>query len=242
VADYELYSQPEFRRAAGSEFRPGGLALTEELAVACHLQPGERVLDLACGPGSTASHLASRWGVRAWGLDSSPGFLEEGLRRDPRVEWVLGAAEAMPIPDERFDALFAECFLSTVADLGAVLREIGRVLRPGGLLAVSDVYLRRPEAGAVSLAPRASCFSHALGKEALHALLARCGFVIRMWQDRSDALKVFTASLILEYGSAAAFWSAGRASDPQGLLAQISAARPGYFLLVAESAPQPAVA
>ena len=130
--DCGLYQQIPFRDAAGEGFRPGGLELTGVLAETCALQPDERVLDLACGAGLTASHLTRAYGVKATGLDASPEFLSEARERDAAVEWVLGSAANLPFEAESFDVVFAECFLSAFADPAPILREIRRVLRPGG--------------------------------------------------------------------------------------------------------------
>ncbi len=177
-----LYEQPLFRLAGGSEFRPGGMALTDELAAECDLAPGMPVLDVACGVGSTASHLAERWAVVMTALDSSPRFIEEARARDANVAWVLGSAEAIPLPDACVDAVFCECFLSAAGDPDQVLHEARRVLRPGGRLAVSDMYLRRPEGAVTSDAPNATCLRGARGKEATLSLIARTGFAVRTWR------------------------------------------------------------
>jgi arsenite methyltransferase len=221
-----LYEQPLFRQAAGPEFRPGGLALTDELASECGLEPGAVVLDLACGVGSTASQLARSWGVTMVGLDCSPGFIEEARARDPEVSWVVGRADAIPYANGHFDAVFCECFLSTVDEPAKVLREVRRVLRPGGRLAMSDMYLRQPGAAPSS-------------REI--PLLERTGFAVRTWRDRSDTLKTLIASLIFAYGSAAAFWAAACGADEggahEGDAGRLAAAKPGYYLLVAQSPP-----
>ena len=255
-----LYQQASFRLAACCEFRPGGIDLTRELAAACALQPGDRVLDLACGVGSTASYLFREWGANVSGLDASPEFLAEAGERDADVEWVLGSADAIPFADAWFDAVFAECFLSGCANRGTVLREIRRVLRPGGRLALSDMYLREPDAApAAALAPAATCLRGAQGKDATLALIEGHGFRVTHWADRSEALKGLMASIIMAYGSAAAFWEAAagesgsggacggitgdiggdRGPDAAGpgavCRAALSAARLGYFLLVAEA-------
>jgi arsenite methyltransferase len=224
-----LYEQTLFREAAGAEFRPGGLTLTEELAAAARLSPGDRVLDLGCGVGSTASHLEPLV------FDPSPGFLAEAGSRDPAVEWVLGHAAALPFAAAHFDAVFAECFLSAQPDRDAVLREVHRVLRPGGRLAVSDTYLRDPAALAEgNPAPPCSCLSGATGKDETLAFLERAGFSVELWLDRSDALKALMASLVFAYGSAASFWKAANGGLDVNMSA-LSAARPGYYLLVASS-------
>jgi SAM-dependent methyltransferase len=241
--DCDLYRQDEFRQAAGAEFRPGGLALTEELALACDLQPGHRVLDVACGLGSTASYLTCRWGVQTWGLDAHADFLEEARRRDWEVDWVLGDAKAIPFLDGYFDAVFAECFLSAADDPVGILREIRRVLRPGGRLAMSDVYLRNPGAR-ISFAPPATCLAGSCDKETTIRLITEAGLDLVLWEDRSDALKVFMAELIFAYGSASDFWRAAgaaeRATGREEFLDQLFVARPGYFTLVAEAVDTPA--
>jgi arsenite methyltransferase len=232
-----LYEQPQFREAARSGFRPGGLQLTDEMAEECVLSPGERVLDLGCGVGSTATHLAARWGVSAVAMDSSERFLDEARRSGSAVGWILGAADSIPYPDGHFDAVFCECFLSAVEEPARVLTEVRRVLRPGGRLALSDMYYREPGAarGPGDL-PVATCLGGATGIELTLALLARTGFAVRTWHDRSDALKTLFASLIMTYGSASAFWAAAGGGE-DGRPEWLEAAKPGYFILVAERSP-----
>ncbi len=230
---FGLYQETRFRQAAGAEFRPGGLLITEELATACGLEAGERVLDLGCGVGSTASYIARDWGAKVVGLDSSPDFIADAGTRDPGVEWVLGRAQELPFPDGHFDAVFSECFLSTVDDPGEVLGEIRRVLRPGGRLALSDMYLRNPEAARLqTLAPPSTCLRGAAGKDVTLALLELSDFTTVLWCDRSDALKALMASLVFAYGSAAEFWKAA-GGEPEVSAERLTAARPGYYLTVA---------
>lgn len=236
-----LYQQDLFRQAAGDEFRPGGLPLTRSLALACGLRPGERVLDLGCGVGSTAAHLSREWGAVVTGLDASPGFVVEARGRHPQVNWVLGRAEAIPFLDAEFDVVFAECFLSTV-DASTVLGEIRRVLKPGGRLALSDVYLRGSEAHALSAVAAAACLGGAVTSEVTLNLLHRSGFAVTLWEDRSEVLKALMASLIFAYGSVADFWKASlgeRSSDAdiEHLREQLDLARPGYYIVVAEAIP-----
>ncbi len=128
-----LYEQAAFREAAGDELRPGGLELTAELATACSLSPGGRVLDLGCGTGSTAAFLAREWQADVVGLDCSASRLAEArARKEEAVIWVEGQAECIPCPDGSFDAVFAECVVNALADPTQALGEIHRVLRPGG--------------------------------------------------------------------------------------------------------------
>lgn len=230
-----LYEQQFFRSAAGNELRPGGLRLTEELANECDLQPGWRVLDVGCGVGATVSFLTRRWGVKAVGLDRSARFIEEARVRDPENIWVQGEARQIPFPDRYFDAVFSECFLSTQEHPLEVLREIRRVLRPDGWLAVTDMYFRRPdEAPSSGCLPSNTCLSGAIGKAMTLALLKQSGLCVLAWRDRSDVLKSFVASMIFSYGSLDSFWNAAL-GERESLRESVVMASPGYYLLIARA-------
>jgi len=98
--------------------------------------PGDTVLDVATGTGAVARELLARKGCTVVGLDQSSEMLEEARRRLPSdVELVKGNAEALPFPDAAFDALTFTYLLRYVSDPGATLRELARVVRPGGTMA-----------------------------------------------------------------------------------------------------------
>jgi len=103
--------------------------------------PGARVLDVATGTGGVAVEIVRRTGARVVGLDQSPEMLS-GARRalagagmDGRVRLVLGQGERLPFPDGAFDAVTFTYLLRYVNDPSATLRELARVVRPGGVLA-----------------------------------------------------------------------------------------------------------
>jgi arsenite methyltransferase len=228
-----LYEQVPFREAAGEEFRPGGLSLTGELAAACGLGPGAHVLDLGCGVGATATYLAREWGVSVTGVDHSAAFIEEAQERDAGVAWVLGQADRIPCSTGFFDAVFCECFLSAVAEPAQVLSEIHRVLRAGGRLAVSDMYLRNPEnAWALRGLPPDTCLHGAVGREAMLAMVEEAGFTVQAWLDRSAVLKAFVARMVFAYGTRERFWNA-LVDGADGCEQSVQDARPGYYTLVA---------
>lgn len=114
-----------------------GLDRTWRTAVtqALHLQPGERVLDLAAGTATSTVALA-RTGARAIGCDFSLGMLREGRGRG--VDLVAGDALRLPFADGVFDAVTISFGLRNVADTGLALRELRRVTRPGGRLVVCE--------------------------------------------------------------------------------------------------------
>lgn len=118
-------------------------ALFEEwprrVAEAASLRPGQSVLDVACGTGVLARHAAERVGPagRVVGLDVNEGMLAVGRRLVPALEWRQGPAEALPFADETFDAVVSQFGLMFFTDRVRALREMRRVLKPGGGLAVA---------------------------------------------------------------------------------------------------------
>lgn len=98
--------------------------------------PRDMVLDVATGTGAVARELLARTGCTVVGLDQSPEMLAEARRRLPAgVELVEGTAEALPFADASFDALTFTYLLRYVADPGGTLRELARVVKPGGTIA-----------------------------------------------------------------------------------------------------------
>ncbi len=98
--------------------------------------PRDTVLDVATGTGAVARELLARKRCTVVGLDQSPEMLAEARRRLPASVTLLeGSAEALPFPDGAFDALTFTYLLRYVDDPAAVLRELARVVRPGGTMA-----------------------------------------------------------------------------------------------------------
>jgi malonyl-CoA O-methyltransferase len=96
----------------------------------------EAILDLGCGTGHGAARLAARWPkARIVALDASAAMLREAAKRDDasRIEWLLGEAEALPLPEAGFDLVFSNLMLPWCEDLDAVFAEVARVLKPRGL-------------------------------------------------------------------------------------------------------------
>jgi demethylmenaquinone methyltransferase/2-methoxy-6-polyprenyl-1,4-benzoquinol methylase len=109
-----------------------------KLAVAEVVWPGDRVLDACCGTGDLAVE-AERRGGRVVGLDFSERMLERARKKSGAIEWVQGDALALPFGDGEFDAVTVGFGVRNLADLEEGLRELARVLRPGGKLAVLEI-------------------------------------------------------------------------------------------------------
>jgi ubiquinone/menaquinone biosynthesis C-methylase UbiE len=119
-----------------------GRPLADELIEAAAIQPGERVLDVACGTGVVARLAAERAGVSGSvdGLDMNPGMLEVArsvASSDKSINWHQSSAESMPLSGGSYDVVTCQLGLQFMADKPAALAEMHRVLVPGGRLVLS---------------------------------------------------------------------------------------------------------
>jgi demethylmenaquinone methyltransferase / 2-methoxy-6-polyprenyl-1,4-benzoquinol methylase len=108
------------------------------LAVSKVVWPGDRVLDACCGTGDLAI-AAERRGGRVVGLDFSERMLARARSKSGTIEWVQGDALALPFGDAEFDAATVGFGVRNLSDLEGGLRELNRVLRPGGQVAVLEI-------------------------------------------------------------------------------------------------------
>jgi SAM-dependent methyltransferase len=113
---------------------------SEQLAVPfadlAGVRPGQRVLDVGCGPGALTAELVSRSGAGAVSaVEPSESFAAAARARLPGADIRVSAAEQLPFPDDAFDAALAQLVVHFMTDPVAGLREMGRVTRPGGAVA-----------------------------------------------------------------------------------------------------------
>jgi len=106
---------------------------------AAGLKPGDRVLDVACGTGVLAREASTRIqpGGSVVGVDINDGMLAVARRKSPEIEWQRGQAESLLFDDGSFDAVVSQFGLMFFEDRVEALREMWRVLKPGGRLAVA---------------------------------------------------------------------------------------------------------
>lgn len=139
----------DFAAEVGLTKHIGGMAATEELAALCRIGPGTRVLDVGCGVGLTACHLAKKHGCQVTGVDISERMVQRSRERAEReglgaqVEFRAADAQDLPFPAATFDAVITESVTAFPDD--KAISEYARVVRPGGHVGLNEsVWLKSP--------------------------------------------------------------------------------------------------
>ncbi len=197
-SDDELATAPESANMGLSCGNPTALA---------SLSPGEVVLDLGSGGGFDCFIAGGKVGAagRVIGVDMTPEMIGKARANTPsyaertghdNVEFRLGEIEHLPVPDSSVDVVISNCVLNLAPDKAQVWREIARVLRPGGRVAVSDLALLRelPEAVRADAEALVGCVSGAVLVEQTRSQMIGAGLTeIRLTPkpDYVDAMSSF---------------------------------------------------
>src|ERR1700692_2276562 len=161
-----------------------GLSCGNPTATA-HLRVGEVVVDLGSGGGLDvflASKMVGPEG-RAIGIDMTTAMIERSRENAQRggytnVEFYQSTIDQIPLPDASVDCVISNCVVNLAPDKPAVFREIARVLKPGGRVAVSDIALKKPlpEAISKSVAAYVGCIAGAIRIDDYRSGLLAAGF------------------------------------------------------------------
>lgn len=193
-----FYEQDWVQSVLGESFHPGGADLSSRLVEGLRLPAKSRVLDVACGIGTTARLMAREFGLGVVGLDASATNVAraEGLSRVESVGFVTGDAAALPFPDESFDAVVCECAVSTFADQPRGVAEFARVLKPGGVVGITDMVVEGelPEDIAGVIAPW-TCLTAARTVVGYQSLFLSAGLRVVEYADESSSLRKLVADL-----------------------------------------------
>jgi SAM-dependent methyltransferase len=235
-----------------SDLRPGGFRITKEAMDAWKLPKGAKVLDIGCGTGETLEFLEKEYGFQCSGIDLSMAMVKAGKARNPSLDIKYGDGEFLDgFSSFTFDGVLMECALSLIGLPGEALHEAFCVLKKGGRLFVSDLYVKNPDPAFLTAlrieAERQERIPHKEGdcnthcaderrsrpvsfradgrflKAPLIELLEETGYQNITWQDRSAELDRFAAETIPRD-------SAPRPEDKY---------KTGYFMLTAEKPPFP---
>lgn len=140
-----LYESDLARYLLGNSFHPGGRQTTRRMGDLLSLNSASRVLDVACGKGTTAVFLAKEVGCQVVGIDygqqnvNAARALAQVEQVEDRVRFERSDAETLPFADASFDAVMCECAFCTFAQKALAATEFFRVLHPGGRVGISDL-------------------------------------------------------------------------------------------------------
>ncbi len=137
----------------GTTKHMGGMETTGELIARCGIDEGTYVLDVGCGAGATASHLALTYGCRVVGVDVMEEMVELSRARaeregvSERTTYRVADARRLPFEDASFDVVLCESVATFVAEKEQVVGELARVVREGGCVGLNEeVWLQTPPA------------------------------------------------------------------------------------------------
>jgi SAM-dependent methyltransferase len=165
-----------------------------------HLRPGETVVDLGCGGGLDVLLAAPKVGPagRAVGIDMTPEMIDRARRNAARAgaanaEFHLSTIDRIPLADGSADCIVSNCVINLAPDKAAVFREMYRVLKPGGRVAVSDIALKRPLPAqlAESVAAYVGCIAGAIPVSEYESALKSAGFAAVQIVDTGADLNAY---------------------------------------------------
>jgi len=238
-----------------SILRPGEFRITDRAMELCAFQKGAAILDIGCGEGDVIQHLEEKYGYTMSGIDLNLEMVRKAKELNPNAAIKYGDGEFLEdFFSFSFDCVLLECVLSMVNMPDEALHEAYCVLKKGGKLCISDMYIKDPEPELlVALdieAKRQQSTPHKEGscddcaedhenravnfrlagrfvEEPLKKQLIEIGYTNLHWEDCSVELDNFVAQTLMDCGSLDGCCIA-KDFDPK------DKHKTGYFLLVAE--------
>lgn len=143
-----FYQTDYARLIFGASMHPGGLGLTKELGNKIGITKNSKVLDVACGVGTSAIFLAKSFGCHVTGIDLGAKNVDEAVKNSASegtsayTEFKVSDAEKIEFPDEAFDHVVCECAFCLTPDKKRASDEVYRVTKHGGSIGISDIVVR----------------------------------------------------------------------------------------------------
>lgn len=194
-------ARPSFESLAPyDQFHGRGLEATEEVAGLLAVAAADHLLDIGSGIGGPARYMAKRFGCRVTGIDLTAEFCEVArhltrlLGLEARVRFEKGDALAMPFTGGSFEGAYSMNVSMNIADKGRLYREIRRVLKPGGWLALSELAKGPgPEMDYPTPWAAGARTSFLSTPEETRRGLEQAGFEIARMRDTAEQVKAFGA-------------------------------------------------
>ena len=212
--------------------RPGGLALTKKAIETAELPEGARALDVGCGEGDTVALLKAEYGFDAIGVDKSSQLITKGRAKHESLDLRCMEAEFLDFESKTFGAVFMECSLSVFRLREDAVFEAYCLLKPGGKLIVTDIFLKNPDPERID-----EMLAGSLVLDKLAGMMENIGFEIIHFEEIENALENFAAQAIMDHGSLEKYFKAvvPEGADPETFFACKAFKDPkqlGYFLMI----------
>ncbi len=184
------------------QFHIRGRAATLELARAAGLGAAKHVLDVGSGVGGTSRCLAKEFGCRVTGIDLTDEYCRAAAMLTAKtglahlVDYRQGDATKLPFDDQAFDVVWTEHVAMNIPDKTRLYKEMHRVLKPGGTLAIYDV-LAGPSGPVLFPVPwaRTRDTSFLVSPNELRKLLEETEFTVTDWTDTTEAARAWFVTL-----------------------------------------------
>jgi ubiquinone/menaquinone biosynthesis C-methylase UbiE len=182
----------------GESYHPGGLDLSRDVAKRAGVRSDSKVIDIACGIGTTSLMLANEFKAKVLGIDYGVRNIETASERAIRDGGSLrhlptfrrGDAESIEVADNEFDFAFCECAFCTFPSKQDAGAEFARVLKPGGRLCLTDVVMDHSQASnsLKSFAAWVSCLADARLASDYQQMIEAVGFEVLEVKRHDDAM------------------------------------------------------
>lgn len=212
----DFYQKDLTRLLFGESMHPGGLGLTKELCEKIFLKKESKVLDLACGIGTTAIFLAKEFGCNVTGLDLGQKNIEiaktnsENMGIVNQIDFQICDAEKIKFENDIFDQIICECAFCLFPNKTQTSQEIFRVTKKGGMIGISDVVIRSDLPVTLKEALfQFICVLEAKSEQEYEHYLQSAGFSNIQFYDKKDYLlrliddikkRLFAAELLIGLG------------------------------------------
>ena len=197
-----VYGQEWLSLLVGESLHPGGLELTRHLGNRLRLGPADRVLDVACGTGTTSVLLAQEFGCHVTGVDYGAQQIERATAAAAaagfavRTAFEVGDAESLPFDAGSFTAVICECAFCTFPSKAQAASEMYRVLAPGGRVGITDLTVNGPLPEALQgVAAWVACVADAQPVQRYAAILTAAGFAHIATEEHNDAIAKLIADI-----------------------------------------------